>query len=230
MYLGDNLGHISIYLDNCLEVPNPVNSNILWDIVKHIFSLLSSLFKSLPIPVSAPKAENSQNGSDFKSLPNQVSIPTEQILKCSEKELITDFSRMRFFVDETPQENTERITALADGEGFQSHQGKFYGSVSQSNQTQSYQALIDKYPFDTFHVMGEQDTTVNIDTNEKTVTATRTFSIIRINEEGAPEGNPCQRILSLTRVFFGSSDVTMVIDFQNALDNQATIPAAIEQG
>lgn len=137
---------------------------------------------------------------------------------------------MRFIVDENPQENTERITALADGDSFKSHQGKFYGSISQSNQTQSYQALIVKYPIGKFHVQGEQDTTVKIDTIEKTVTATRTFSIIRKNGEGAPEGNPCQRIQSITRVFFGNSDVKMEIDFQNALDNQATIPAPIEQG
>ncbi|NDD99362.1 hypothetical protein EB008_03590 [bacterium] len=230
MYLGDNLGHISIYLDNCLQVPNLVNSNILWDIVKHIFSLLSSLFKSLPIPVSAPKAENSQNGSDFNSLPKQVSIPAKQIFARTASDFTPDFPRMRFFVDETPEENIDRIIALADGEGFKSDQGRFYGSVSQSNQTQSYQALINEYPIGKFHVEGEQDTTVNIDTNEKTVTATRTFSIKRMNEEDAPEDNPCQRIQSITRVFFGNSAVTMKIDFQNALDNQATIPAAIEQG
>ncbi len=195
MYLGDNLGHISIYLDNCFEVSNLGNSNILLDIVKHIFSFLSSLFKSLPSPFS---------------------VPAEGIYDRDLKELENDFVRMRFTVDGKKHEDIETIKRLADWDAFKTHQGKFLGCVSQSNQAQSCKALVRHFPIERFHSRPEQDTTVKIDTQKKTVTMTRTFSIYALNDEVAPVKTAYQRILSLTRVFFDKSDVRMEIDFQNA--------------
>jgi hypothetical protein len=195
LYLGDNLGHISIYLDNCFEVSNLGNSNILLDIVKHIFSFLSSLFKSLPDPVF---------------------VPANRIHDCDFQQLDTDFGRMRFLVNGEEQKNVESIKHLAEWDVFKSHQGKFLGCVSQTNQSQSIIALIKHFPVNKFHSLGTQGTAIDINTKNKTVTMRRTFSIHVLNAKEEPLKTAYQRILSLTRVFFDKSDVRMEIDFQNA--------------
>lgn len=240
MYLGDNLGHISIHLDNCFTPTGIVNKNTLWNIVKEIFSLLSWLFKSLqsdsnskslPSPVSIPAEGISQNDPNFQSLPSPFSVPAGGILDRDLKQLEEDFDRMRFTVDGEEQEDAKNIKLLAEWDAFKSHRGKFLGCVSQSNQSQSCKALLGHFPSDKYHCRGEQDTAVKIDTQKKTVTMTRTFSIHALNDEGSPVESACQRIQSVTKVFFNNPDVTMEIHFENASDNKTDfIPKAVGQG
>jgi hypothetical protein len=243
LYLGDNLGHISIHLDNCFTPTGIENKNTLWNIVKEIFSLLSWLFKSLqsdsnskslPSPFSDSNSKSLPSpfsDSNSKSLPSPFSVPAEGIYDRELKELETDFVRMRFTVDGKKHEDIETIKRLADWDAFKTHQGKFLGSVSQSNQSQSCNALLRHFPIERFHSKPEQDTTVKIDTQKKTVTMTRTFSIYALNDEDAPVKTACQRIQSVTTVFFNNPGVTMEIHFENAPDNKTDfIPVAVGQG
>lgn len=218
MYLGDNLGHISIHLDKCFTPTGIENKNTLWNIVKEIFSLLSWLFKSL------------QSDSNSKSLPGPVSVPADGIYKRGLNDLNIDFNRMRFFVNGVKQEDIETIKRLADLDAFKTHQGKFFGCVSQSNHSQSLSALIRHFPMERFHCAPEQDTTVKINTQNKTVSMTKTFSIHALNAEGSPLQNAFQKIHSVTTVFFNNPDVTMEIYFKNADNNNDLIPVAVGQG